>query len=210
MAMQNTKDLKWSKSEEAITLLSSIIPNADEYPAEQNRVNHMCEQADTSCLDLGKDYIDRLIKAAEEIFSKPREGTHVTELCLCLRQRVFKAIDPLPIGKKTVSIFSAGKAIHGTISQWLFPSERKRFEREKHLEFRGIMGRVDIYDKIRNIPLEKFLTTRSTDISEPRLDEVIKSQYNSIEELKKELEKDERTAELEKENVELKEQLSKK
>lgn len=73
------------------------------------------------------------------------------------------------------------------------------------------MERVDIYDKIRNIPLEKFLTTRSTDISEPRPDEVIKSQYNSIEELKKELkEKDERTAEMEKENVELKEQLSKK
>lgn len=81
----------------------------------------------------------------------------------------------------------------------------KRFEREKHLEFRGIRASVGIYDKIRNIPV------RSSDIREPRLDEVIKSQYNSIEELKKDLkENDERTAGLEKENAELKEQLSKK
>jgi hypothetical protein len=67
-------------------------------------------------------------------------------------------------------------------------SDSKRFEREKHLEFLDIPASVI-----------------------PRLDEVIKSKNNSLEELKKELkEKDERTAELEKENAELKEQLSKK
>jgi hypothetical protein len=121
-----------------------------------------------------------------------------------LRQRIFKAIDPLPIGAKTVSIVSAVKAIYGTV-QWLFLGDKERFKREKHLEFLDIRGSVDI-DKIRNILLE--LQTRSSEIREPRLYE---AQYNSIEELKKELkEKDERTTELETQNAKLKEQLSKK
>jgi CRISPR/Cas system-associated exonuclease Cas4 (RecB family) len=102
----------------------------------------------------------------EELQSRPREWTHVSNLCLCLRQRVFKEIDRLPIGAKTISIFAAGQGIHGAI-QWLFLFDRKRFEREKHLEFRGIRGSVDIYDKIRNIPLE-FKTSRVSDIREPK------------------------------------------
>ena len=98
------------------------------------------------------------------------------------------------------------------MAQWLFLfHDNRRFEREKHLEFQGISGSVDIYDKIHNIPLVETIVIQSSDTREPGLDEVIKSQYNSIEELKKELkEKDERPAELEKENAELKEQLSKK
>ena len=120
----------------------------------------------TARLDLGKDYIDRLVETMEEFQSRPREGTHVSDLCLCLRQRVFREIDRLPIGAKTVSIFSAGQAIHGAV-QWLFLSDRRRFEREKHLEFRGIKGSVDIYDRIRHIPLE-FKSTRTSDVREPK------------------------------------------
>jgi CRISPR/Cas system-associated exonuclease Cas4 (RecB family) len=143
---QPVKNIDWSKIEER-TKRSTIGS----------------EDAD---LDLGKDYINRLIEATEEISSKPREGTHVSDLCLCLRQRVFKQIDRLPIGAKTVSIFAAGQGIHGAV-QWLYLSDRERFEREKHLVFRGIRGSVDIYDKIRNIPLE-FKTSRVSDIKEPK------------------------------------------
>jgi CRISPR/Cas system-associated exonuclease Cas4 (RecB family) len=49
----------------------------------------------------------------------------------------------------------------------LFLHDRRRFEREKHLEYQGTSGNVDIYDKIRNIPLE-FKTTRASNIMNPK------------------------------------------
>jgi hypothetical protein len=80
--------------------------------------------------------------------------------------KVFQRIDRRPIGAKTVSIYSAGKAIHEAI-QWLFLSDKRTFEREKYVEFEDIQGSVDIYDRRRNIPLE-FKTTRASDIKEPK------------------------------------------
>lgn len=77
----------------------------------------------------------------------------MTDLVLCSRLRVFREIDPLPID-------ATGMALHG-VYQWMLLRDSRRFEREKHLEFRGITGSVDIYDKIRNIPLE-FKTTRAS------------------------------------------------
>jgi CRISPR/Cas system-associated exonuclease Cas4 (RecB family) len=114
--------------------------------------------------DLGEEYIALLQTALEENFSKPRKGTHVTDLLLCGTQRVFKEIDPLPINVKTLAIFATGMAIHG-VYQWLLHSGR--FEREKHLEFQGVMGSVDILDKIRNIPIE-FKTTRALNVTDPK------------------------------------------
>ena len=89
----------------------------------------------------------------------------MTDLVLCSRLRVFREIDPVPITAKTLSIFTIGMAIH-SVAQWLLRDSR-RFEREKHLEFRGVMGSADIFDKIRNILIE-FKTTRASNISEPK------------------------------------------
>jgi hypothetical protein len=69
------------------------------------------EQADASSLDLGEYYIGRMLEAMEERYSKPREEYHVTDVCLCPRQNVFREIDRLPIDAKTVSIYSVGRAI---------------------------------------------------------------------------------------------------
>jgi CRISPR/Cas system-associated exonuclease Cas4 (RecB family) len=117
-------------------------------------------------LDLGDYYIARTIDAMEEWHSKPRDGYHVSDVCLCPRLNVFRKIDRRPINAKTVSIYSAGKAIHEAI-QWLFLSDKRTFEREKYVEFEDIQGSVDIYDRRRNIPLE-FKTTRASDIKEPK------------------------------------------
>ena len=65
--------------------------------------------------DLGGYYISRLQEAMEDWYSKPREGHHVTDVVMCPRQRVYREIDRLPIDAKTVSIYSAGKAIHEAI-----------------------------------------------------------------------------------------------
>jgi hypothetical protein len=116
--------------------------------------------------DLGDHYLHRMQDAMEEWYSKPRDGQHVTDVVMCPRQRVYQKIDRLPIDAKTVSIYSAGKAIHEAI-QWLFLSDKRTFEREKYIEYQDIQGSVDIYDRRRNIPLE-FKTTRASDIKEPK------------------------------------------
>lgn len=112
------------------------------------------------------NYIALMQETMEEWYSKPREGYHVSDVTLCPRMKVFQRIDRRPIGAKTVSIYSAGKAIHEAI-QWLFLSDKRTFELEKYVEFEDIQGSVDIFDRRRNIPLE-FKTTRASDIKEPK------------------------------------------
>ena len=132
----------------------------------QQRTNRSTIGSEHSELDHGEEYIARMQATMEEIVSKPRKGTHVTDLVLCTRLRVFREIDPLPITAKALSIFTTGMAIHG-VAQWLFLRNSRRFEREKHLEFGGITGSVDVLDKIRNVPLE-FKTTRASSILQPK------------------------------------------
>ena len=164
MVSENIKDLKWPKYGEAALSPPPGTQNASEYPPGEN--DYTCEQEDTPRLDLGKDYLHRLIEAMEEWYSKPREGYHVSDVTLCPRLKVFQRIDRRPIGAKTVSIYSAGKAIHEAV-QWLFLSDKRTFEREKYVEFEDIQGSVDIFDRRRNIPVE-FKTTRASDIKEPK------------------------------------------
>ena len=112
------------------------------------------------------NYIALMQEAMEERYSKPREGYHVSDVTLCPRMKVFQRRYRRPIGARTVSIYSAGKAIHEAI-QWLFLSDKRTFEREKYVEFEDIQGSVDIFDRRRNIPVE-FKTTRASDIKEPK------------------------------------------
>jgi CRISPR/Cas system-associated exonuclease Cas4 (RecB family) len=155
------EDVSESKDRMMYPRIASATSAAHEHRNEEGR-----KRGIVSASDLREEYLSRMKVAAEEIVSKPREGIHVTDLVLCSRLGVFRAIDPLPISAKTVGILTTGMAVHG-VTQWLFLSDRKRFEREKHLEFRGIRGSVDILDKIRNIPLE-FKTTRASNILEPK------------------------------------------
>jgi hypothetical protein len=77
----------------------------------------------------------------EETLSKPRKGMHVTDLVLCSRLRVFREIDPLPID-------ATGMAFYG-VYQWMLLRDSRRFEREKHLEFRGIRGEFILCPSIK-------------------------------------------------------------
>jgi hypothetical protein len=114
---------------------------------EENTNTHTTGSEDTD-LDRGPEYVARLQAGLEETLSKPRRGTHVTDLVLCSRLRVFREIDPLPIDAKTLAIFATGMAFH-RVYQWLLLRDSRRFEREKHLEFRGIMGRFMIFFRKR-------------------------------------------------------------
>ena len=125
--------------------------------------------------DLGDYYIERMLGAITEWHSKPRNGYHVSDIVMCPRQRIFREIDPRPIDAKTVSIYSAGKAIHEAL-QCLFLSDKRMFEREKYLEYQDIQGSVDLYDRKRDIPLE-FKTSRVSDLKEPKTFHVEQLKY---------------------------------
>ena len=161
----NPKDASGSEDWKTAIEIAGLECSACGYIAhEVHNTSH--EQGKIPYLDLGDYYIARTIDAMEEWHSKPRDGYHVSDVCLCPRLNVFRKIDRRPINAKTVSIYSAGKAIHEAI-QWLFLSDKRTFEREKYVEFEDIQGSVDIHDRRRNIPLE-FKTTRASDIKEPK------------------------------------------
>jgi hypothetical protein len=95
MAEKNKKDPDWSKSEETGTKPSSAVQYSHEYPVGLNEENLNCEQAEPTNLDYGPENIARWQVALEETLSKPRKGTHVTDLVLCNRLRVVRKITEL-------------------------------------------------------------------------------------------------------------------
>jgi hypothetical protein len=152
-----------------------MMPTQHDRNHMMSEVNKISRDDSSDSKDLGDHYIVRMQEAMEEWFSKPRDGNHVTDVVMCPRQRVYREIDRLPIDAKTVSIYSAGKAIHEAI-QWLFLSDKRTFEREKYIEYEDIQGSVDIYDRRRNIPLE-LKTTRASEIQEPKTFHVEQLKY---------------------------------
>ncbi len=91
---------------------------------------------------------------------KPRMIGHVSDLLMCIRARVFSELDPKRPGKRKMNMYSSGKSGHETI-QSLLASDRGRFEKEYLVEYKGMTGSVDVYDKRLNIPIE-FKTPRSS------------------------------------------------
>ena len=55
--------------------------------------------------DTEGDYIAMMRETMEEWYARPRKGWHVTDIALCPRQRVFKAIDPLPLTDKDLNMY---------------------------------------------------------------------------------------------------------
>jgi CRISPR/Cas system-associated exonuclease Cas4 (RecB family) len=114
------------------------------------------------------NYLSLLRKVLKDWYSKPREGWHVTDIVMCPRRHAFTLIDPIPAapGDREVNMYSSGKSIHEAI-QTLFMSNRMRFEKEKYVEYNGVQGSVDIYDKKNGKPIE-FKTLRAAGITQPK------------------------------------------
>jgi hypothetical protein len=133
-----------------------LLPANRHTSHELNKTHEVCNRGS---IDLGMYYIDLAIDAMEEWHSKPTEGYHVIDVCLCPRQKVFREIDRRPIGARTGSIYAVGKATHEAY-QSLYGSDRRAFEIEKYVEIEDvgifIQGSVDIYDR-RRIFLLKLL-----------------------------------------------------
>lgn len=108
------------------------------------------------CEDCGLNhppYEEMMLKTYQWLCMKPRIIGHVSDLLMCLRQRVFQELNPLPPDKHRMNLYSSGKSIHETI-QSLIASDRGRFEKEHLVFYKGLSGAVDVYDKRYNIPME--------------------------------------------------------
>ena len=116
--------------------------------------------------DEEEDYLKLLRGTLRDWYSKPRDGWHVTDIVMCPRQRVFQQLNPTPPTDREVNMYSSGKSTHEAI-QKLFMSNRMRFEVEKYVEYEGIQGSIDIFDKKKKKPVE-FKTLRSATINEPK------------------------------------------
>lgn len=111
--------------------------------------------------------IELLTSRLKEHFDKDsREGVHVSDLTLCIRKAAFKKFEPTPSTMRDVNFFTSGRAIHDAI-QTLAQYEKDRFEIEKPIEYEGIVGHIDLYDKINNIPIE-CKSSRVKTVSKPK------------------------------------------
>lgn len=114
------------------------------------------------------NYLSLLRGVLKEWYSKPRDGWHVTDVVMCPRKHAFALIEPIPPNPsdREVNMYSSGRSIHEAI-QILFMSNRMRFEKEKYVEYYGILGSIDVYDKKYGKPIE-FKTLRAANITEPK------------------------------------------
>jgi hypothetical protein len=85
-------------------------------------------------------------------YAKLRVGIHVSDLTLCMRQSLFRKLDPKPPTTKQVGYFLDGARRHEAL-QTLYGEGVV----EKKGEFEGVRYSIDIYD---GLPIE-FKTTRA-------------------------------------------------
>jgi CRISPR/Cas system-associated exonuclease Cas4 (RecB family) len=93
----------------------------------------------------------RLIDNLNILYNKPRSEIHVSDLCYCLRQTIFRKISPRSNSEKELGYYSSGQAIHFVL-EGLHGAER-----EVEREFEGVKATIDLLD---DVPLE-IKSTRS-------------------------------------------------
>jgi len=98
--------------------------------------------------------IEKNVRKNLEIeYSKQREGIHATDLTLCLRQSLFRKINPVGPSMKSISYFVDGSRRHETLQKLNGSGVT-----EKEVEFEGVKCTIDVLDN--GTPIE-FKTTRA-------------------------------------------------
>lgn len=121
------------------------------------------------CEDCGLNhppYEEMMLNQYAWLCMKPRVIGHVSDLLMCMRQRVFQELDPRKPTKHQMNLYSSGKSIHET-KQALIASDRGRFEKEHLVLYQGLSGSVDVYDKRYNIPMEYKTPRKDGPLAEP-------------------------------------------
>ena len=89
-------------------------------------------------------------------YNKARDGIHVSDINLCLRETVFRRIKPEPITDRELGLFSAGRAIHEALQELAKYFPKYEIEKEINFAIDGIVlkAHIDLFDKENNIPIE--------------------------------------------------------
>lgn len=106
----------------------------------------------------GSPYKDKLLKLLEEEYAQEREGTHVSDLILCIREQVFRKLEPKPIDERDLASYALGEGAHVALEKL---AEKGSAIAEKEITFDGVIGTVDLFD---GVPIE-IKTIRSDDDS---------------------------------------------
>lgn len=89
-------------------------------------------------------------------YNQARDGIHVSDINLCLRETVFRRIDPQKLTDREVGLFTVGRAIHDAIQTLAKQNPNYEVEKEINLDIGGLILRahIDLFDKKRKIPIE--------------------------------------------------------
>ncbi len=102
----------------------------------------------------------KLVEALTDRYSRERSDIHVSDLVGCLRKSVYKRLQPAALSETTLMLFMLGEEHHQSIQSL---ASTKMAAVEKHVEYDGIVGTVDVVDL--SVPVE--IKTRRTKDREP-------------------------------------------
>jgi CRISPR/Cas system-associated exonuclease Cas4 (RecB family) len=111
--------------------------------------------------------IDRKIRQGRvDKDGRPDSRVHVSDTVLCPREKIFRILNPeAPFNPKMRNWILSGEQIHAFAESIL---EKDRFETEKEIQTdTGLVGKVDIYIKEENRPVE-YKSTRSAKRNVPK------------------------------------------
>ena len=106
----------------------------------------------------GSPYREKLLKLLEEEYSQERGGTHVSDLILCIREQVFRKLEPQAIDERDLASYALGEGAHVALQRL---AEKGSAMAEKEVEVGGVIGTIDLFD---GVPIE-IKTVRSDDDS---------------------------------------------
>lgn len=107
-----------------------------------------------------EELVPTLMEALFDLYQRKREGVHVSDINLCIREQVFRNIEPLPMTVRELNYFVVGESCH-VAAQKLAKLYPDRFEVEKEVWYKDIVAHIDLYDKISNVCFE-LKTSRSS------------------------------------------------
>ena len=87
--------------------------------------------------------IDELIGALKEKYDKERKGCHISDICLCPRESVFRRLNPSALSTMDFMFFIMGSGQHDVIQSLRHWLGNKRMITEKSISYKSVRGHVD-------------------------------------------------------------------
>lgn len=109
-------------------------------------------------IEEGSPYREKLLKLLEEEYAQEREGTHVSDLILCIREQVFRKLEPRAIDERDLVSYALGEGAHVALQRL---AEKGSAIAEREITVDGVIGTIDLFD---GVPIE-IKTIRSDDDS---------------------------------------------